>query len=68
MGWGSGCGVKHLTRHLTLLRETGYKGIDLFALFSISSKTELNYVDYILNLHFILGKMTREEHQVPTSE
>lgn len=58
MGWGSRCGEKHLIRHLELLRETAHKGLDLFALSSIRSKTELNYVHYIFKGNFILGEMT----------
>jgi len=40
MGWGTGCGGKLLNRHPALLRETGFKVLDLIPLFLMGTKTD----------------------------
>lgn len=66
MGWGSECGGKLLNRHLALLRETGFKVLDLFALFLMESKTDLSMSQASFKDHFILGE-TREGRCIGSS-
>lgn len=56
---GKWCGEKHLTRHLALLRETGYKVLDLFALFLNRNKTTKLRSLHIKGSYFILGEITK---------